>query len=129
MSDQCGAQCPDLASEPRTAAVDPASWKKAASRKDQLTPEQRVQLEATWRAIQHGDPVMTFMADVPVRVSVSLEGAAVVDFLCGITPDGARLMGRLILTSAAAQTLRAKLLANKDIPDGLPAVTDLAGPA
>jgi hypothetical protein len=124
--DQCGAQCLDLAGERHAAGVEPASRKNAARRKDELTPEQRVQLEAIWQTIQR-DPVTTFMADVPMRVSVSPEGVAVVDFLCGITADGRGLMGRLILTSAAAQTLRTKLLESKNIPDGLPAMPDLSG--
>jgi hypothetical protein len=90
----------------------------------ELTPEQRAHLEAYRLATERGEPMMTLTADVPMRLVVSHEGSAAVEFLFGIAPDGTGLMARLVLRAAATQTLPARLLESENIPDGLPAAPD-----
>jgi hypothetical protein len=74
--------------------------------------------------IKSGEPIMTLVAHEILRVTVMPTGEAMVDFVFAQTMVLQASVARIVLPKAAAQSLKAALVTNENIPDTPPPARD-----
>jgi hypothetical protein len=84
----------------------------------------KAHLDAFNAKLASGEPVMSFVAHEILRVVAFPTGEAAIDFVFGKSPDNRATVCRLVMGAEAAQTLKASLVANGNIPDTPPTKRD-----